>query len=76
MEDNEIISNEPKELEILKTLTTSSNKNRGTQAFKKNEIEESNNNKIKIPKFNPLSQMKKNFNKFDAIPSGNEILVK
>ena len=76
VEDNEIISNEPKELEILKTLTTSSNKNRGTQAFKKNEIEESNNNKIKIPKFNPLSQMKKNFNKFDAIPSGNEILVK
>lgn len=76
VEDNEIINNEPKELEIVKNLVTSSSKNRGTQAFNKNEKEENNYNKIKIPKFNPLSQMKKNFNKFDAIPSGDEILVK
>ena len=75
-ENNEIINNEPKELEILKTLNTSSNKNRGTQAFNKNEKEENNYNKIKIPNINPLSQMKKNFNKFDVIPSSDEILVK
>ena len=76
IENNEIISNEPKELEILTNLNTSSNKKRETQAFNKNEKEENFYNKIKIPKFNPLSQMKKNFNKFDAIPSVDEILVK
>ena len=60
----------------MKNLNTSSNKKRETQAFNKNEKEENFYNKIKIPKFNPLSQMKKNFNKFDAIPSVDEILVK
>ena len=76
VENNEIISNEPKELEILKNISTSSNIKKETQAFNRNELEGNNCNKIKIPKFNPLSQMKKNFNKFDAIPSSDEILVK
>ena len=72
VEDNEIINNKPKNLEIL---STSSNQNKMAQAFNKDDREKKNINKVKIPKFNPLSQMKKPFNKFDSIPNNKEVLV-
>ena len=76
VEDNEILNNKPKNLQIIQTIDTSSNRNKNTQAFKKDDLEDKNFNKIKIPKCNPLSQMKKPFNKFDSIPDNSEILVK
>ena len=76
VEENEIINNKPKNLQFIQTLITSSNQNKKTQAFNKVDSEDKNNGKIKIPKYNPLSQLKKPFNKFDSVPNTDEILVK
>jgi len=73
VENNEILNNKPKNLQFIQTESTSSNKNKKAQAFDKDDSE---SKKVKIPKFNPLSQLKKPFNKFDPIPDNNEILVK
>ena len=75
IEDNEIFNNEPKNLQIIENIPPSS-QNKKTQAFKKDKSEDINSGRIKIPKCNPLSQMKKPFNKFDPIRNNNEILVK
>ena len=59
-------------LEIIGKISTSSHQKIKAQAFNKDD----KSNGMKIPKCNPLSQMKKNFNKFDPIPNNNDILVK
>ena len=71
VQDNEIINDRPKNLEIMEKINTSSNQKNKAQAFKDDK-----SNRVKIPKCNPLSQMKKTFNKFDPIPNNNDILVK
>jgi len=71
VQDNEIINDKPKNLEIIEKVNTSSNQKNKAQAFKDDK-----SNRVKIPKCNPLSQMKKTFNKFDPIPNNNDILVK
>ena len=73
--ENEIINNKPKNIEIINF--TSSNKVKTGQAFDNKNIETENktNLKMKIPKNNPLSQIKKAYNKFDSIPQ-NSILAK
>ena len=76
VEENEILNNQPKNLEVFQNISTSSNLNKMAQAFNKDNSEDKNGGKFKIPKFNPLSRMKKPFNKFDSIPNNNEILVK
>ena len=76
VEENEIINNKPKNLEFIQTSITSSNSNKKTQPFNKVDSEDKTNGKIKIPKCNPLSQLKKPFNKFDSVPNSEEILVK
>ena len=76
VEENEILNNQPKNLEVFQNISTSSNENKKAQAFNKDNSEDKNGGKFKIPKFNPLSRMKKPFNKFDSIPNNNEILVK
>jgi hypothetical protein len=82
VEENEIINTKPKDIEITSNINTSPsspspNKDKGTQAFENDnkEVENKTNLKMKIPKNNPLSQMKKAYNKFDAIPQ-NSILTK
>ena len=72
VQDNEIINDKPKNLEIIGKISTSSHQKIKAQAFNKDD----KSNGMKIPKCNPLSQMKKNFNKFDPIPNNNDILVK
>jgi hypothetical protein len=76
VEDNEIINNKPKNIEIISN-TSSNNPNKINQKLKnrKEENENRNNLKMKIPKINPLSQMKKIYNKYDAIPQ-NSLIVK
>ena len=78
VEENEIINNKPKNIEVT-NITSSQNGNleKNTQAFENDnkETENKTNLKIKIPKNNPLSQIKKAYNKFDAIPQ-NAILTK
>ncbi len=76
VEENEILNNQPKNLEVFQNISTSSNENKKAQAFNKDNSDDKNGGKFKIPKFNPLSRMKKPFNKFDSIPNNNEILVK
>ena len=76
VEENEILNNQPKNLEVFQNISTSSNENKKVQAFNKDNPDDKNGGKFKIPKFNPLSRMKKPFNKFDSIPKNNEILVK
>ena len=76
VEENEILNNQPKNLDVFQNISTSSNLNKMAQAFNKDNSEDKNGGKFKIPKFNPLSRMKKPFNKFDSIPNNNEILVK
>ena len=76
VEENEILNNQPKNLEVFQNISTSSNENKKAQAFNKDNTDDKNGGKFKIPKFNPLSRMKKPFNKFDSIPNNNEILVK
>ena len=73
--ENEIINNKPKNIEIINF--TSSNQLKTGQAFENKNIETENktNLKMKIPKNNPLSQIKKAYNKFDSIPQ-NTILAK
>ena len=73
VDDNEILNDKPKNLQFNNDISTSSNENKMTQAFNKGDSEEK---KVKIPKYNPLSQLKKPFNKFDSIPNNDEILVK
>ena len=75
VEDNEIISNRPKNIEIVKI--TSSDKDNKDQAFENKNIEKEKNAtlKMKIPKNNPLSQIKKTYNKFDTFPQ-NSIVTK
>lgn len=70
--ENEIINNKPKNIEII-TKTSSSNQVNMSQAFenKNKEAENKVNLKMKIPKNNPLSQIKKTFNKFDNVPQNN-----
>ena len=72
VDENEIINNRPKGLDIF---NTSSNFNKKAQAYKNEELGDDNENKMRIPKYNPLSQVKKTFNKFDPFPH-NDILVK
>lgn len=75
MEENEIINNKPKSIEIMQN-TSSPNKSKKDQAFDQNiDNENKSNLKMKIPKNNPLSQIKKAYNKFDAVPQ-NSIAVK
>ena len=76
VEENEIINNKPKNIEIIQN-TSSPNKSKRDQAFDQNntDIENKSNLKMKIPKNNPLSQIKKAYNKFDAVPQ-NSIAVK
>ena len=82
VEENEIINSKPKNIEItinsnISPSSSSPNKDNGTQAFE-NENKGSDNKtnlKMKIPKNNPLSQIKKAYNKFDAIPQ-NAMLTK
>ena len=76
VEDNEIINNKAKNIEIIKA-TSSPNKTIKAQASENQnlEIENKSNLKIKIPKNNPLSQIKRAYNKFDAI-SQNTIISK
>jgi len=76
VEENEILNHQPKNLEVFQNISTSSNENKKAQAFNKDNSDDKNGGKFKIPKFNPLSRMKKPFNKFDSIPNNNEILVK
>lgn len=76
IENNEILNNKPKELQIIQMVSTSSNNSKKTQAFNNNNFGDKNDTRIKIPKYNPLSKMKKPFNKFDSIPDNNEIFVK
>ena len=76
VEENEILNNQPKNLEVFQNISTSSNENKKAQAFNKDNPDDKNGGKFKIPKFNPLSRMKKPFNKFDPIPNNDEILVK
>ena len=76
VEENEILNDQPKNLQMFQNISTSSNLNKKAQAFNKNNSEDNSAEKIKIPKFNPLSRMKKPFNKFDPIPNNDEILVK
>ena len=73
VEENEIISNRPKDIDIF---NTSLNFIKKAQASKNEDLGEDNERKMKIPKYNPLCQMKKNFNKFDPIPHDNNILIK
>jgi hypothetical protein len=76
VEDNEIISNKPKNIEIIK-FTSSPTKDIKDQAFENRNIDGENksNLKIKIPKTNPLSQIRKAYNKFDGFPQ-NIIVTK
>ena len=76
VEENEIINNKPKNIEII-NVTSSPNKTIQAQAFenKNLEIENKNDLKMRIPKNNPLSQFKRAYNKFDAI-SQNTIISK
>lgn len=75
VEENEIINNKPKSIEIMQN-TSSPNRNKRDQAFDHNNDNENKSNlKMKIPKNNPLSQIKKAYNKFDAVPQ-NSIAVK
>lgn len=76
VEDNEIISNKPKNMENIK-FTSSPTKSEKAQAFENRNIDGENktNLKIKIPKINPLSQIKRAYNKFDAFPQ-NTIVIK
>ena len=71
VEENEILNNQPKNLEVFQNISTSSNENKKAQAFNKDNSDDKNGGKFKIPKFNPLSRMKKPFNKFDSIPNNN-----
>ena len=73
--ENEIINNKPKNIEI--NNITSSDQVKTGQAFENKNIETENktNLKMKIPKNNPLSKIKKAYNKFDSIPQ-NSILTK
>ena len=76
VEENEIINNKPKSIEINQT-TSSPNRSKKDQALEQRnaDIENKNNSKMRIPKNNPLSQIKKAYNKFDSIPQ-NTISVK
>ena len=79
VEENEIINIKPKNIEITNNInisTPSPNKDKRTQVFENDkEVENKTNLKMKIPKNNPLSQIKKAYNKFDTIPQ-NAILTK
>ena len=82
VEENEIINSKPKNIEISNITSSpntngNTNANRSTQAFENDnkDAENKTNLKLKIPKNNPLSQIKKAYNKFDAIPQ-NAILTK
>ena len=75
--ENEIINNKPKNIEIISNNTFSSSyQAKVGQAFenKYNETDKVNL-KVKIPKNNPLSQIKKAYNKFDNVPQ-NTIVTK
>ena len=72
VEDNEIINDRPKEIDMF---NTSLNSNKKAQVYKNEEKGDDNEIKMRIPKFNPLSQMKRGFNKFDPFPH-DDILVK
>lgn len=76
VEENEIISDKPKDIDFIK-ITSSPIKDPEAQAFdsKKIGVENKANLKIKIPKNNPLSQIRKPFNKFDSFPQ-NTVITK
>ena len=76
VEENEIINNKPKNIEII-SGQFSPMKNTKAQAFENGKIESENkfNPKIAIPKNNPLNQVQKIYNKFDAIHQ-NSIIFK
>ena len=79
VEENEIINDNPKDIEIIK-FTSSPIKDSKDQPFKNKNIDFENktnlaNLKIKIPKNNPLSQIKNPYNKFDTFPQ-NTIVTK
>lgn len=76
VEENEIINNLPKNIEIIKS-TSSPNNTKKAQSFenKNLEVDNKNNLKMRIPKNNPLSQIKRTYNKFDTT-SQNTIISK
>ena len=76
VEENEIINDKPKDIDFI-NITYSPIKDPEAQAFesKKIGIENKINLKFKIPKNNPLSQIRKPFNKFDSFPQ-NTVVTK
>ena len=68
VEENEVLGQKPKKIVIDCSFTSAEDTNKGQAINKINENSfNTSGSKVKIPKKNPLSQMKMPFNKFDSV---------